>query len=162
MMIGLISDTHDNVSAIRAALEVFRGRDVAHILHLGDFVAPFAVRELLKVGLPIDAVFGNCDGEIEGISRLLENHIQRAPYVMNLPGAEGARVLLAHNLEQTTADLRARAIVLLHGHTHKAEIKRDGKAVIVNPGECCGWVTGRKSVAVLDSKTLEAEILYLE
>jgi hypothetical protein len=162
MKIGLISDTHDNVSAIRAAIDVFRSHRVKHMLHLGDFVAPFAVRELLKANLPVNAVFGNCDGEMGGILKLLENRIQRVPYLLPLPGAKDVQVLLAHNLEQVSADLRSKAAVLLHGHTHKAKIEHSGSTVIINPGECCGWVTGRKSVAVLDSKTLEAEILYLE
>ncbi len=32
--------------------------------------------------------------------------------------------------------------VVIYGHTHEAEIEKKGKTLVVNPGECCGYLTG--------------------
>ena len=49
MLIGVISDTHDRLPMIDAALALFARNRVEAIIHSGDFVAPFAVKRLLEV-----------------------------------------------------------------------------------------------------------------
>ncbi len=48
MPIGVIVDTHDRLTTIEAELKLFDRRGVEAILHVGDFVAPYAVRSLIK------------------------------------------------------------------------------------------------------------------
>jgi predicted phosphodiesterase len=48
--------------------------------------------------------------------------------------------------------------VVVHGHDHKAKVERRGSTLIVNPGEVCGYVSGRSSFGVLDTDRLEADI----
>jgi hypothetical protein len=50
--------------------------------------------------------------------------------------------------------------VVVRGHTHRAEIVKSG-ALIVNPGEVCGYLTGKQTVALLDVPSLRAEIVEL-
>jgi len=38
--------------------------------------------------------------------------------------------------------------VLVHGHTHQARVGDTGKTLVVNPGETCGYLTGRPTIAV--------------
>jgi len=48
----------------------------------------------------------------------------------------------------------------LYGHTHKAEIeKKEDKALIINPGECCGRLTMRRTTAILDLDKEEAKLV---
>ncbi|MFB6224697.1 MAG: metallophosphoesterase family protein, partial [Haloarcula sp.] len=62
MQVGIVSDTHDNVSLVEAAVETFEDIGCEAVVHCGDFVAPFSVT-------PFDgnwsfyAVRGNNDGE---------------------------------------------------------------------------------------------------
>jgi len=63
MLVGIMSDSHDNVPNIRKALDVLERRGVEAIVHAGDFVAPFAVKALAQFNGTIIAVFGNNDGE---------------------------------------------------------------------------------------------------
>jgi len=49
----------------------------------------------------------------------------------------------------------------VHGHDHVAKIAKVGGTLIVNPGEVGGWLTGRSSFGLLDTETLEAEIIDL-
>ncbi len=62
-MIGIMSDSHDNLDAIKQAVRLFKEIKCDFIIHAGDFVAPFAAKELEGLSCQVKAVFGNCDGE---------------------------------------------------------------------------------------------------
>jgi predicted phosphodiesterase len=51
--------------------------------------------------------------------------------------------------------------VIVYGHTHRLDIHRQGKTLIINPGETGGWVTGKATVATLDPENLDVEIHQL-
>ncbi len=68
-MIGILSDTHDNLTRVRQAVRLFDDAGCDLVVHAGDFVAPFTVEELRNLRVPVRAVFGNCDGERAGLAR---------------------------------------------------------------------------------------------
>jgi predicted phosphodiesterase len=43
---------------------------------------------------------------------------------------------------------------VVYGHTHKVDI-REGKPLIINPGECSGWLYGQATVVTLDLETMK-------
>jgi len=51
--------------------------------------------------------------------------------------------------------------LLVYGHTHRPEIRREGALLIVNPGEVYGHLTGRSTVALVDTIQRSAEIVDL-
>jgi putative phosphoesterase len=51
--------------------------------------------------------------------------------------------------------------VVVHGHTHNAEVYRKGKTLVVNPGEVCGYLSGKSTVTIFDTIKCEARILEL-
>jgi len=50
--------------------------------------------------------------------------------------------------------------IIVRGHTHRAEVI-EGKTLVANPGEVCGYLSGRQTVAMLDLAKLRAEIIKL-
>ncbi|MBM4030611.1 MAG: metallophosphoesterase [Planctomycetes bacterium] len=154
MLVGVISDSHDNVPKLKAALDLFRSRGAQLVIHAGDYVALFAVKLLVNSGIPFVGVFGNNDGEREGISRLTKD-IQSEPLRVEL---DGRRVTVVHHLSKLPPEQRAQADVIIFGHTHQPLVE-PGPPLLLNPGECCGWVEGRCTVALLDTATLEVTIL---
>ena len=68
-MIGVISDTHDNVPNILKAIKVFENEDVDFIIHCGDVVAPATIK--FFKGIHIKVVKGNCDGDVSHIKQVL-------------------------------------------------------------------------------------------
>ena len=159
MRIGILSDSHDNRPAVARAASLFREADCALVIHAGDFVAPFAARDLEKAGCPVRAVYGNCDGEKAGLAAALSpfGTIGEAPAVFEFAGLKFLVTHLDSHIARYTKEKKYDVIV--YGHTHKADVRRAGKALIVNPGEAGGWVNGRSTVALLDTETKSAEII---
>ena len=153
MRIGLISDTHDRLPAIQAALRSFADRGVDTLIHAGDVVAPFAAKLLARFPGRVHVIYGNNDGERDGLKRVLPQ-IQDGPLLLDL---DGRRVLVHHWVRQCHEEDIANADVIVTGHTHEARVeRRDGK-LLINPGECCGWISGHCTAAVLDLETDEVE-----
>lgn len=160
-MIGIMSDSHDNLENIRAAVRLFNDLECRLVIHAGDFVAPFAARELERLSCPVKAVFGNCDGEKKGLEKTVSGFgkIKAAPYGFRFAERE---FLLTHTQFSLDVYLRTGHFdVIVYGHTHKPDIHRKGKTLFINPGETGGWVTGSATVATLDPVTLETVIVSL-
>jgi hypothetical protein len=161
MRIGVMADSHDNVPMVRRAVELFNARGVGLVVHAGDFVAPFAVAPLADLGCLVLAVFGNNDGERVGLAKRFEGIGQVHP---NLAAAEpaGRRVAAVHYPELAEPIAASGAFdLVVYGHTHEVDVRKQGSTLVVNPGEVGGWLTGRSTVAVVDLETMEAEILDL-
>ncbi|MBC7219112.1 MAG: metallophosphoesterase family protein, partial [Hadesarchaea archaeon] len=50
--------------------------------------------------------------------------------------------------------------VVVRGHTHRAKVF-GRRPLVVNPGEVCGYLTGRETVATLDLDRLRVRIVEL-
>ena len=154
MLVGAISDTHDRLDMIDAALQLFARRGVAAVIHAGDFVAPFAMRRLVAGNLPLYAIYGNNDGERKGLKGVLPS-LQDGPLFVEL---DGRTVLVHHFIDWCDPKDVERAAVVITGHTHEMVNRFDGGRLFLNPGECCGWITGRCTAAILDTAGPSAEI----
>jgi putative phosphoesterase len=160
-MIGVMADSHDNLHAVKKAVQLFNDAGCDLVIHAGDFVAPFAARELENLNCPVEAVFGNCDGEKKGLEKAISSfgEIKDAPLIFT---HDRRHFLVKHIHTGLDTYIRSKKHdVIIFAHTHKPEIRKDGKTLILNPGETGGWVSGKSTVALLDTETLSAEIIPL-
>jgi putative phosphoesterase len=160
-MVGVMADSHDNLNAIRSAVRFLKESGCSLVVHSGDFIAPFAARELEMLGCPVKGVFGNCDGEKTGLAKAFEafGRIQEAPYIFDF---EGLNILITHlNAPLEAFMAKQEYDLIIYGHTHKPDIRRLKKTLVVNPGETGGWLTGKSTVALVDPAAKEAEIIVL-
>jgi putative phosphoesterase len=163
MRVGLLSDTHDRVPAVEALLARFAEAEVQMVLHCGDYCAPFALAPFRQLGVPLLGTFGRNDGDRDGLRAAAGTlpaggEIVESPHSFELGGRS---VLLVHDL----GDALARSVdaheVVLFGCSHRAEARERGGALLVNPGEACGWLLGEPQGAVLDLTTLRVERVSL-
>lgn len=150
MKIGILSDTHDNLDRLRNAIDLFRDQGVEALLHAGDFVAPFVVPLLTELGQPVYGVFGNNDGERLGLMAAFRHlgPLNQPPMPLML---DKVRILLMH--EPVLLEPLARSgeyDLIVYGHLHQPEARWEKETLILNPGECGGWGTGRGQVVTLD------------
>lgn len=167
MKIGIISDSHDNLPALRRAVAHFKHIRVDALLHAGDFVAPFAAKLIAADqlgGIPLHCVYGNNDGEKAGLKKVLPQVVD-GPLRLEL----GGRVLVMHHfIDWIPAAQLKGADVVVTGHTHEIVNARGSGSgatpggphtLFLNPGECGGWLTDRCTVMLLDTETLEAQVI---
>ncbi len=162
MRVGLLADTHDRVPAIAALARQLADGGAEMLLHAGDFCSPFVFDALHAVGLPIVGVFGRNDGDRDGLTaagqRGLATELFVGPHSLSLGGS---RILLVHDLgEAVDRSLEAHDLVVF-GCQHRQETKSRGDAVLVCPGEGCGWIHGTPGAAILDLPSRQVEFLTL-
>lgn len=159
MLVGIISDTHDNMEQIKKAVDLFNEKGVDHVIHAGDFTSPFTFRLLKNLKAEFTGIYGNNDGDKLLLQKMSAGRVFRQPHIFEL---EGKRTVLIH--EHHIADALADSghyDIVIYGHTHKAEIKKKKDTLVINPGEAGSWLYGKSTVAILDSTTMKAEIISL-
>jgi hypothetical protein len=160
-MIGILSDSHDNLTRVRQAVRLFNDAGCSLVIHAGDFVAPFTVDELRNLRAPIKAVFGNCDGEKAGLARAFQGIGEIADGPLAFSHA-GLRFAVVH-LDSSASTQAASKLfdVVAFGHTHRPLVESRDGVLLINPGEAGGWLRGKSTVALLDPAALTADIITL-
>lgn len=160
MLIGIMSDSHDHLDRLNRMLERLTAEKIEHLIHLGDFVAPFAMKRVLTFGGPKTMIYGNNDGEKKGLKKLFPE-LQDGPIAVELGGV---RFGLAHSVEEIPEGYRASCDAVLYGHSHARVFKpaAAGRAMEINPGETCGWLTGKPSAVVFDTAGRSLKWIYPE
>lgn len=165
MIIGVMADTHDSLPLIERAVKRLNEEKVELVLHAGDFISPFVLPRLAELEAMIIGVFGNNDGEREYLNKKSEeypNFHLRGNFARVERGGPSIALLHGHERELLHALIEREAFdIIVHGHTHKAGVYEKGRTLVVNPGEVCGYITGRTTLALLDTDTRAAEIIDL-
>lgn len=161
MKVGILSDSHDKRRSATDALAVFLKEKVGAVLHLGDVCSPQVLEPFREAALPMHGVFGNNDFDRFGLQAVSGNCFHLGPRVFEL---SGRKVLMAHTFDALQSELgeKGKFDLVLFGHTHRPLTMRMGRAVVINPGESCGFMSGRATCAVVDLATMEARILDLD
>lgn len=141
MKIAVLSDIHDNIWNLEAALHQVRGLEAEVLLFLGDFCAPFTLAQIAEgFGGPVHVVFGNNDGDLFLLSKVAARH----PHVTlhgQLAELElgGRKIALNHypDISLRLAESGAYDAVF-SGHDHQRYVHRIGRALWANPGEIMG------------------------
>ena len=162
MRVGLLSDTHDRVPAIAELVRQMQAKGVGMVLHAGDYCAPFSLRPIIDANLSLAGVFGGNDGDRQGLIGRAQGamgmELFESPHTMEIAGKH---ILLVHDINDTTPRSLEANQIIVHGCTHKQELKQRGDTLLVNPGEACGWVYGTPQAAILDLDTRKVEFLAL-
>jgi putative phosphoesterase len=165
MLIGAISDTHDNLPLVEKAVKYLNDQKVGLVLHAGDYIAGFVIPKFKQLNCKLIGVFGNNDGDHELLKKrfsettncTIHDHFAAIE-------VEGYRIALLHGEETELLN----AIIdsgyfnaVIHGHSHNKSIEKKGKTLAINPGELCGYLTGKPTIAILDTAKNEARIIEL-
>lgn len=157
MLIGVMADSHDNVPMVEAAVELFNQAKVQHVLHAGDFVAPFAIDPLRQLACPVLSVFGNNDGERLGLVARIREVGEVHSHLAAITLAD-RHIAVVHYPELAEPLARSGTYdLVVYGHTHRVDQRRDN-GLLLNPGETGGWLTGCSTVAIVDLDNLQVRL----
>lgn len=154
MLVGVLSDIHDQLDNLDRALDQFARAGIDVLLFCGDFCSPIPARALGAFDGVVHCVFGNGDGDRFRILQAAESGEAAS---LRLHGehaeieVESRRVALTHfplygQALARTGDYDA----VFSGHTHERLERRLDRTLWVNPGEILGW-KGPPSAYVWDT-----------
>jgi uncharacterized protein len=159
MLIGIMSDTHDNLIYVRKAIDLFNERKAGHVIHAGDYTSPFTLKLFKELKCPYVGIFGNNDGDKLLLQERAEGRIRNQPYVFTL---HDRKIVVMH--EHFVADALADSghyDLVVYGHTHAPDIRKVKNTLVVNPGEVSTYLYGKSTVALVDLDTMDGKIVEL-
>jgi uncharacterized protein len=138
MRIAIVSDIHDNLWNLAAAISSVQAADA--LICCGDLCSPFVIDELAKFPGEIHIVFGNNDADLYRITAKASklSHLQvHGELFQNI--FDGKRFAVNH------FDYLAKPMsksgdydVVCFGHNHEFEISREAGCLRINPGPIMG------------------------
>ena len=163
-MIGIISDTHDNIPQVLKAVQKFKERNVELVFHLGDIVAPATV--LFFGGLKMKFLKGNCDGDIEMIKKKIEEISGEWLGLSAEMKIKNKSIGLCHGKDRRKLDsmINCRKFdYVLHGHTHQRRDDHVGNTRVINPGGHYNSPSQPEhTIAFLDAEKDEVEFVEIK
>lgn len=162
MRVGLLADTHDRLPAIRELIAKMAEKGVTLVMHAGDYCSPFSLEPFRETNVALLGIFGRNDGDHEGLeaeaARGMGMELYESPHSFDV---SGHRILLVHDIGEVNRRSVESHEFVVHGFTHVPGTVTRGSALVVNPGEACGWLRGVCSGAILDLETGDVEIVTL-
>ena len=164
-MIGVVSDTHDNVSAVESIVETFEDEGVDTVVHCGDYVAPPVLRFFDTEAFKLHGVLGNNDGEVQGLNAAFDSmdaelHGRFADLTL-----DGKRFAVLHGESKSEVDALAESDAydyVLYGHYHVNEVRDVDGTTVINPGAQFPTTTEEnRTVAVVDTEKEGTEAVRL-
>ncbi|SHG52042.1 metallophosphoesterase [Halobaculum gomorrense] len=170
MLVGVVSDTHDNAQYVDAAVAAFADAGVDAVVHCGDIVAPFSVTPFdpdavdgSDADWKLHAVRGNNDGEwalADAVESFGTYHGEFAELTL-----DGADFAVYHGTSEPIVDALIASEnydYVCRGHTHERVHEERGGTVHINPGGVP--IPGREeepAAAVVDTASDEVSFVGL-
>lgn len=172
MIIGIISDTHDRLEAMEAALHTLLTEGARLIIHAGDWTKPETVRRLVELcqreGVELKGVLGNNDlSNRDALIAASAGALEPDPLLELEVG--GLRIAVHHgHIPSLMKRLEAEpaCALVIRGHSHKPLVAERPGGLLVNPGSTAFSIPRSRTfcptVAVYDTETKQAKILPVD
>lgn len=155
MKIAILSDSHDNIPSLRAAVDYCNEIGVSLLIHCGDLISPFMLEEVARFSGAAHLVYGNNVGDQHLISQACGTRFPSISHHGTLGAVEagGLRIAFTHYPEMARGLLaKGDFDVVCCGHNHCYQVESSDGSLLINPGELMG-MDGQPTFAVLDCST---------
>ena len=159
MRVAIISDTHDQVMNLRAAITYCNAYGVVTVIHCGDLISPFMLEELARFGGAVHLIYGNNVGDQHLISQFCGTKFPSLTQhgVLGAIEAGGLKFAFTHYPELARGlAAQGRFDVVCCGHNHRYSVEKVGESLIVNPGEMLG-AESPPGFCILETASREVE-----
>lgn len=170
MKICILSDSHDHIALLDAAVAEARSKGAESVLHCGDIVAPSTLHCLEKYGLPVHVIHGNNTGDMFTLGRLAADTKSVVQYHGMDAGLQlgGRRIFLVHYPHYA----RALAVtgdwdIVCCGHSHAPKQERvanikGSQTLLLNPGTVGGVGQASATYLLGDLEAMEFRLYELD
>jgi len=157
MLVGVVSDTHNNIKNIENIINIFNKEEVDLVVHTGDISKAETLRLFSNLNCTMTGVFGNNDRIEEGLKEVCREcnfSFQEPPLSLLL---EGKKIAVFHDpdLVESYIEEHADVQLILHGHTHRYREETLNDIIFFNPGESAGSMKGKNVLGIVNLNNLK-------
>ena len=162
MLVGVVSDTHNNISNIKSIIDIFNKQKVDLVIHTGDISKPDTLKIFSDLNSPMMGVFGNNDrieSGLEEVCREYKFNFKEPPLSIVL---ENRNIAVFHEPEiiQEYLNNNENIDIIIHGHTHRYREEEIDGIIYFNPGESAGSLKGKNALGLIDLKNFEIKRIF--
>jgi putative phosphoesterase len=139
MRIAILSDIHDNVWKLAAALDAVK--EVDALICCGDLCSPFIVDQIAgSFSKPVHIVFGNNDGDLFRITQKTKRYGNVQVHGEFFQGEFNGKRIAANHYDNIAGRIAKSGEfdVVCYGHNHVHAVGRSGRTLMINPGPLMG------------------------
>ena len=180
MKIGIISDTHDDITNTNKAINIFEENQVEIVIHAGDIISPPVIQEFYRLtqnGVKFFGIFGNNDGEKHGLKNAFEFIGGKLLGDVGKIEIDGLKFCIYHgqDLKRKEKIINSQKFdVFIYGHSHTRYPKEEepmviNNTIVLNPGTAHGVAKtysnpqyfGESSIMIFDTISKKFESIEL-
>jgi putative phosphoesterase len=156
MLIGVVSDTHNNKKNIEKIIDIFNSTKVELVIHTGDVSNSKSLEYFSSLNCPLYVVLGNNDRNEKGLKEVAEkNNFLLNDQPLSLEFYK-KKIVVFHEPDgiQEYLTENSETDLVFHGHTHRYREEKKNNTTIFNPGESAGMIKGANSIGTVDLKNM--------
>ena len=162
MLVGVVSDTHNNVRNIKNLINIFNNEKVDLVIHTGDITSASSLNLFKSLNCPMMGVYGNNDRQEEGLHESCEENkfqFSEPPFLIQL---DGKKLAIFHEPDEIDSFLKSNQEIdlVLHGHTHRYRQELIKGTVFFNPGESAGLMEGKNAIGIINLSNLKIKRIF--
>tara|TARA_Y100001970_G_scaffold225607_1_gene278607 strand:+ start:1228 stop:1719 length:492 start_codon:yes stop_codon:yes gene_type:complete len=162
MLVGVVSDTHNNIKNVEIIITIFNEQEVDLVIHTGDISKPKTLQLFSKLDCPLIGVFGNNDRIENGLIEVCRKYnfdFREPPFSLTL-GHKKVVIFHEPELIEDYLKLENEVDLILHGHTHRYREEVINNIIFFNPGESAGSLKGKNAIATINLCDLEIKRFF--
>ncbi len=140
-LLAIISDTHDQIANLNAAVGYANEAEADVLIHCGDLISAFMLHRLANFLGPVHLIYGNNVGDTHIIIPRCYKQFPEITHhgVFGSFVEAGLSIALVHypDFARKLAESGIYDVVCC-GHSHKYRVEKVGKTLIINPGSMLG------------------------
>lgn len=165
MRIAIVSDTHDNLTNFKKAIDWINKEKIKKIIHCGDIFKTETIKEILKnFKGEIYLIFSSADASFSKIPEDSFKNLSKVKICSDFGELKinNKKISFCHfpEIAQKLSNQQKYHLVF-YGHTHKPWEEKIGKTKVINPGNLAG-IFYKPTFAIYNSKTDKLELKILE
>ena len=162
MLVGVVSDTHNNLKNINKIISLFNQRQLDLVIHTGDITNANSLDKFSNLKCKLYGVYGNNDRNESGLKEVISKYnfkILEPPHEISI---NGRKIVIFHEPDLINRFISTNKDIdlVLHGHTHRFRKEKVGQTLIFNPGESAGFFKGKNAIGIINLNDLSTERIF--
>ena len=162
MIIGVVSDTHNNLKNIERIISLFNDENISLVIHTGDVANANSLSKFSKLNTKLIGVYGNNDRNELGLEEVafINNFLFQEP--PNLITLCKRKIAIFHEPDLIDDFLfqNENIDIVIHGHTHRYRDEIKNEILFFNPGESAGILEGKNAIGLINLESLETKRIF--